>query len=173
MLIGGDNKTAKRYSDGFDEGYVADVEYAATLIAQRCFAEAWEVMSACKQESIPLLYNQALCLKSGGEYFPRVLELFERLQRLAALLPRDSRTLIQADTTSIFKAQREEQTHNAPITFRYVDRFPHLLKDSILRHLIGCHLIMGNHAKVIELGTPLASKGYKDVVDALEIVTKK
>lgn len=170
MLLGSENKPDKRrYSEEFDHSYREDILFAAQLIERQQYEEAWIRMDTLERESIPLLYNKALCLRDVYHYEATIT----LLDRASALLIPYERTPIPVET-QVLKAIREKQknreTYLHPITFRYVDLFPHQLRDSILRFMTDTYLALGNTAKILEIATPLQSKGYRNIIEALKTI---
>lgn len=164
-LLGGNYPTAKRYSEGFEKEYIEDVEFCAVLVRHNMYEEAWSLMSTLRQESIPLLINKALCLYE----MDRNEECINACDRVLALLGTRKNTVPPAsldDMKALHDVQKNLSTHLVPITFRYVDMFPRFLHDSVLRIQVDCWSALGNTAKVTEVGTPLLSEGYRNVMEA-------
>lgn len=170
MLLGSENKPERRrYSDEFDQPYREDILFTAQLIEKQQYEEAWIRMDTLERESIPLLYNRALCLRDAEQY-ESVIPL---LDRASALLIPYERTPIPGETQTlkvIREKQKDRETYLYPITFRYVDLFPHQLRDSILRFMTDTYLALGNKPKIREIATPLQSKGYRNIIEALKTI---
>lgn len=171
MLLGTDNTPgARHYSDDFAPSYREDIEYAARLIEKYQYEEAWTLLNALEKESIPLLFNKAICLYDAQQN-ETILRLLDRALTLLGLLNNGGRKpAVSPEITAIREVQKNQLTYLTPVTFRYIESFPHLLKDSILRLMVDIHLELGNKAKILELGTPLLSKGYRNITEALEKV---
>lgn len=164
-LLGGNTTTAKPYSEGFDEQYVADVEFCGELIRQYMYEEAWSMMNTFRLESIPLLINKAICLYE----MDRNEECIGTCDKILALLGTKKNSMPHGapdDMHALHEVQKNQITYLSPVTFRYVDLFPEMLRDSAFRILVDCWSALGNTAKVIEVGTPLLSKGYRNVIEA-------
>lgn len=143
-----------------------DLSLCAALITDGRLLEAWTLMEAIPGETILLLFNKALCLIETRNY-AQAIPLLER----AFTLLTPQKTGITPSTSPEAEAMRQKQnnkdTHRQPVTPRYAELFPHLLKDSVLRLMVDCYLALGNTAKVIEIATPLKSKGYRNILEAL------
>lgn len=164
-LLGGNYPAVKRYSEGFEKEYIEDVEFCAELVRQYMYEEAWSLINTLRQESIPLLINKALCLYE----MDRNEECINVCDRVLALLGTMKNTVPLAspdDMKALHDVQKNHFTHLVPVTFRYIDMFPRFLRDSVLRIQVDCWSALGNKAKITEVGTPLLSKGYRNVMEA-------
>jgi hypothetical protein len=65
--------------------------------------------------------------------------------------------------------QNQQEDHLHAITKKYIASFDVLTRDAIVRLRIDCWLHLGEYAKVIELGTPVEHKNYKNIAEALII----
>lgn len=165
MLLGGTQQPTKRYSDNFDAQYINDVEFSGKLIAHTMLEEAWTLMNTLKPESIPLLMNKAICLFEMN----RNEDCLKACERSLALLGTMKNTLPTPppdDMRELHEVQKNQVTYLNPVTFRYVELFPEILRDSALRIQVDCWSALGNTAKVIEVGTPMLGKGYRNVMEA-------
>lgn len=166
MLLGGTPQPInQRYSDNFDAQYIEAVEYCGKLISRTMLQEAWMLMNTLKPESIPLLYNRALCLWEMN----RSNDSLNTCERVLALLGTMKNSIPPSqpdDMRALHEVQKNQVTHLNPVTFHYVELFPEMLRDSVLRFMVSLYSDMGNTAKVIEIGTPLLSKGYRNVMEA-------
>lgn len=171
MLLGRENNPGtRRYSDDFDSQYREDIAYTAQLIEKYQYEEAWTLLNSLEKESIPLLFNKAICLYDARQN-ETILRLLDRAWTLLGLLNNGGmKPAGSPELTAIRDVQKSLLTYLTPITFRYIESFPHLLKDSILRLMVDIHLELDNKAKVIELATPLLSKGYRNIIEAIEKV---
>lgn len=166
MLLGSNLQKPKYYSDNFNEKNITEMEFCAQLIIRSQYIEAWTLLNSSQPESIPLLINKAICL-IGSQNHSGAVTLLEKA--LTLLIPQ--RPVINTPTTpeadNLRHLQNETNAYLEPITFRYVDLFSHLLNDSISRMLVDCYSSLGNTAKVLAIGTPLKSKGYSNITQAL------
>lgn len=166
MLLGENQQsTSQRYGDNFDEQYIEAVEYSGNLISRTMLQEAWMLMNTLKPESIPLLYNRALCLWEMNRN-KECLNMCERVLALLGTIKNGIPPSKPDDIRALHEVQKNQVTHLNPVTFRYVELFPEILRDSVLRFMVSLYSEMGNTAKVIEIGTPLLSKGYRNVMEA-------
>lgn len=170
-LLGENLQSAKRYSDKFDAQYIEEVEYCGNLITQNRLEEAWILMSILKQESIPLLLNKALCFFEMN----RNEDCLSACERMLSLLGNSKNNIsigIQEEIHALHNVQKNQVTHLMPVTFRYVELFPEILRDSVLRLMIDCWSELGNKAQVLKLGTPLLRKGYRNITEAFHKINE-
>lgn len=171
VLLGGNLQPANRYSDNFDAQYIEVVEYCGNLITQNRLEEAWILMSSLKQESIPLLLNKGLCLFEINRH-EDCLQACEKILALSGNTKSNFPPEIQKEVHTLHNIQKNRATHLMPVTFRYVELFPEILRDSVLRLTIDCWSELKNKAQILKLGTPLLRKGYRNVTEAFQKINE-
>lgn len=164
-LLGGNTTPVKRYSDGFNRNYITDVEFCGELVRNYMYIEAWSMMENLRTESMPLLLNKAICLYEMDRN-EECINVSDRILALLGTMKNSVQPGTSDDRRALHEVQKNQFTYLVPISFRYVDMFPEMLRDSVLRIQVDCWSALGNTMKVIELGTPLLSKGYRNVMEA-------
>jgi len=137
------------------------------LIMQNRYAQAYEMLTAQKAVSASGLYNTALCLHWGGSYH----EALNRLEsiRLSPQVNNSSRLEGNREYMQIRNKQNQTSDYLQGISETYIQAFPVLASDDIIRLKTDCWLQLEDYAKVIAIATPIASKGYSDITTALNI----
>lgn len=164
-LLGGNPSTAKSYSEEFDKQYIADVEFCGDLIRRYMYEEAWSLMNTLRQESIPLWVGKAICLYEMDR-FGECVKICERVIALLGTMRNGVSPVSPEDIKALHEVQKNQTTYLEPVSFRYVELFSQALRESALRIIVDCWSALGNTAKLIEVGTPLLSKGYRNVMEA-------
>jgi len=70
---------------------------------------------------------------------------------------------------NIKSKQNQTNDYLQGISELYINYFPALVHDAIVRLKTDCLLVLGNYAKVVAIATPIAHKGYKNITDALKL----
>ncbi|MDR2038852.1 MAG: hypothetical protein LBQ60_13095 [Bacteroidales bacterium] len=166
MLIGKPNTSFVGHKP--DETAINDMEFCAVLLDRGQSVEAWTLLHR-QAESIPSQFNKAICLIRVEEY-ASALPLLEQVLGILAQTPQGLKTPESPSLRTIQDVQATTKAYTEAITFKYAELFPETLKDSVLRMMVDCHAALGNHNKVLEIGTPLKSKGYQNVIDAIKKV---
>jgi hypothetical protein len=138
------------------------------LMMQQRYAEVYELL--IHQQSTSALYNMSLCLY-WTDNFQGALSHLERIQLNPEVKIANS---ITANTE--YKGIKDKQNQTADylhgMSEAYIQTFPSIVHDAIIRLKIDCWLHLGNYAKVIAAGMPIAHKGYKNITDALNLANK-
>lgn len=135
------------------------------LILQQRYAQAYELLASHKPASASGLYNIALCLHWGSSYQEALNNLANiRLAPQVSNRPENNKEYIQ-----IKDKQNKTNDYLQGLSEAYVQAFPVLAADDIIRLKTECWLQLGDYAKVIAIATPISHKGYDDITKALHI----
>jgi len=169
MLLGNTNNKPDTitYADRFDAAYRANIERSRWMISIYMYEEAWTLLDSMQPESIPQLYNKAICLYDARDN-ETILRLLDRAWTLLQQLDGGLQSPRSPQIDAIREIQKDALTYLQPVTLEYTQMFPHILKESILRLMVDSWSELGNNAKVLQIATPLASKGYRNIHQAIE-----
>ena len=137
------------------------------LLLQNRYAEAYELLSKQQPANTCVYYNLALCLHWSGN-FEAALNQLDKIQ----LAPRMGQAnLPNTDTGYKLIKSKQDQTDDYlnGISETYIQIFPGLFHDAIIRLKTDCWLMLNNYNKVIAIASPIAYKGYKDITHALKL----
>ena len=137
------------------------------LLLQKRYAEAYEVLINQQSPSTAALYNMALCLHWSGNY-RGALSRLERIQ-LTPQVSNGNQLQTDSDYRQIKNKQNQTDDYLHGISEAYMKSFPALGHDAVVRLKTDCWLQLGNYAKVIAIATPIAHKGYKNIINALKL----
>ncbi|WP_374166172.1 hypothetical protein [Arcticibacter sp. MXS-1] len=137
------------------------------LLLQQRYAEAYELLINQRSVSTAALYNTALCLHWSGNY-EQALSHLERIQ-FTPPVSRASPLNPDKEFNQIRNKQNQTDDYLQGMSEAYVESFPALVHDAIVRLKTNCWLQLSNYAKVIAIATPIAHKGYKDITEALKL----
>ena len=137
------------------------------LILQQRFAEVYELLVKQQHPKTASIYNMALCLHWSGNY-QEALSRLESIQ-LTPNLSDGNRFNANEDYKKIKDKQNQTNHHLQGISEMYIKSFPTLAYDAIIRLKTDCWLGLKNYAKVVAIATPVAHKGYKNILDALNL----
>jgi hypothetical protein len=145
----------------------ATEEFIIQLISQQRYAEVYALLGNQKLMQTSAQYNLALCLHWAGSYN----EALSQLDNIRLAPQLSSSDQYQTDTTYKLIKSKQSQTKDylQGISEVYVQNFPALVQDAIVRLKTDCWLQLGNYAKVIAIATPIVHKGYNDIADALKL----
>jgi hypothetical protein len=141
--------------------------FVIQLFLQQRYAEVYEVLNDQQSSQTSVLYNKALCLRWSGNY-QAALNQLESI-KLAPQLNNGSKFNATIEYNGIRGKQNQTDDYLQGITEAYVEAFPVLVHDCIVRLKTDCWLQLGNYAKVIAIATPIAHKGYRNITDALKL----
>ncbi|AMR34008.1 hypothetical protein A0256_22435 [Mucilaginibacter sp. PAMC 26640] len=137
------------------------------LILQQRYAEVYQLLNKQQSPQASTLYNMALCLHWSGNY-QGALNRLENI-RLAQQVNGISQLNTNSDYQEIRNRQNQTDDYLHGMSEAYIQSFPVLVSDAILRLKTDCWLQLGNYAKVIAVATPIAHKGYKNITEALKL----
>lgn len=135
------------------------------LMLQQRYAESYELLVKQQKPQASAVYNLALCLHWSGNY-EAALNQLDKVQ----FSPHPNRTgppPTDANYNLIRNKQNEYHDYLQGVTEAYVQSFPVLFSDAIIRLKTDCWLQLRNYPKVISVAKPIAFKGYKNIADAL------
>ena len=160
MLLG---STANNQSQPNSESLVIQ------LLLQQRYAEAYDRLVS-QQPTQNALYNMAVCLHWAGNY-EAALSRLDHIQP-APQLGNANGINSNSEYSAIRLKQNQTNDHLQGLTEVYIKTFPALAQDAIIRLKTDCWLKLDNYDKVRAIATPIASKGYKNITDALELAKK-
>lgn len=137
------------------------------LLLQQRYAEAYELLDRQQPAQRAALYNMALCLHWSGNH----REALSRLEKIQLARPVGNSAQLEADSDykQIKSKQNETDDHLQGMSEAYINCFPALAQEAIVRLKTDCWLQLGNYAKVIAVATPIAHKGYRNITEALQL----
>ncbi|WDF53937.1 hypothetical protein [Mucilaginibacter sp. KACC 22063] len=146
----------------------SETELIAQLIGQSRFSEAYLLLKSEASDKTETQYNLALCYYWIANY----REALICLDKAHLFMPvNHSKTNPVND--SFYKALREKQNdlddHLLPITHKHVELTYPMVADGIVRLKTDCWLKLGEYQKVIDIATPIAYKGFKNINEAISI----
>ena len=137
------------------------------LILQQRFSEVYELLIRQQHPKTASIYNMALCLHWSGNY-QEALSRLESIQ-LSPNLSQGNKFDADEDYKKIKSKQHHTNDHLQGISEVYIKSFPALAHDAIVRLKTDCWLQLKNYAKVVAIATPIAHKGYQNILDALKL----
>jgi hypothetical protein len=137
------------------------------LFLQHRYAEVYELLNEQQSTQTSVLYNKALCLYWSSNYQAALIQLDGI--KLAPQLNNGNKLNSISEYTAIRNKQNETNDHLHAMSDAYVNTFPHLVHDAIVRLKTDCWLHVGNYANVVAVAAPIAHKGYKNITDALKL----
>ena len=158
MLLG---STAKKNTTSGTESLIIQ------LMLQHRYAEAYELLINQQPASTAGRYNLAICLHWSGNFQAALIKL-ESIQ-LGPHVSNSNQPNMNGDYKEIKSKQNKSDDHLHGISESYIESFPALFHDAIIRLKTDCWLQLGNYAKVVAIATPMVQKGYKNITDALKI----
>jgi len=165
MILGSPQNNGYRQTQ---ENISGKMDMCAALINDGQYEEAWTLLDTISEENILLHFNRAICLISGCQDYAAALPLLEQTWTMASSLNGGLKQAGSAGLSQIRQSQNQSRSYQQAVTQKYIELFPYIFKDTIQRLIVDCHFHLGNYNKVLQLGTPLQSKNYKNVMDALE-----
>ncbi len=164
MLLG--NNTPNRQ----DTTPQVNEDWVVQLISNGQYAEAYLLLSKETSRKISSLYNLALCSYFAGKYEQTIYRLDEAL---STFRPAPDSNPVEDDLyNAIVRVQNATDAYQTGITEKYVQRFPGITKDNILRLKIDAYLALERWNKVIETAALLKNKNYRNVEEALHVAEK-
>ncbi|CAM3823563.1 tetratricopeptide repeat protein [Mucilaginibacter galii] len=163
MLLG---STDTRQTYAQEEALIID------LIGQMRYAEAYLLLKKELPHEPSTQYNLALCHYWAGNY----QEALICLDKAKTALPRNAGDpMLQNDQfySVMSQKQNQQEEYLKPISKKFTNLFGVSTNDAIIRLKTDCWLQLGNFSKVIEIATPIASKNYKNIADALQVATNR
>jgi len=137
------------------------------LIMQQRYAEVYELLVNQQPMLTAGLYNLALCLHWSGNY-KEALSRLDSIQ-LAPMISNANNFTGNSVYTEIKNKQNQTDDYLQGMSEIYIKRFPVLVNDAIVRLKTDCWLQLGDYEKVMAIATPIANKGYKNIIEALKI----
>lgn len=143
-----------------------NADLSAALISEGRYSEAFRLLDRPGVSTVPELFNLALCHIYAADHSAALTRLDAALSglRQPGIPAPPPETPARQKISAV---QNLTETYMRPVTIEYIKLFPDVLQDSVLRLMVDCHAALGNWNKVVELGTPLARKGYGNVQKAL------
>lgn len=158
MLLG---TTNKKDVLPFDESFIIQ------LMLQKRYAQVYELLMHQQSTQPSSLYNIALCLYWSGDFEEALIRL-ENI-RLATQMANHNKLTADSYLKAITIRQNQTDDYLYGMTEAYIENFPELAGDAVVRLKTDCWLQLGNYEKVIAVATPTAHKGYKNITDALQL----
>lgn len=137
------------------------------LILQQRYAQAYELLASHKPTSASGYYNIALCLYWGGSYHEALNNLANI--RLAPQVSNNNTPESNKEYMQIKDKQNKTNDYLQGLSEAYIQAFPVIAGDDIIRLKTDCWLQLGDYAKVVAIATPISHKGYDNITKALHI----
>jgi len=154
------------------QAYGQEEDLIIKLIGQMRYAEAYIFLKKESPNEPSTQYNLALCHYWAGNYQEALMCLDKAHTTLSRTT---SSSTLQNDQfyNVIRQKQNQLDDHLKPISKKFVSLFGVITNDAIIRLKTDCWLQLDNFSKVVEIATPIASKNYKNIADALQVATNR
>lgn len=168
MLLGANPKSEKseRMNNKTDE---VDI---LSMMNSKCYYEAFQLLKNLDPKDIVVHYNSALCYYHS-ELFEEALTCLSQID--ISQLKLKMMTARTVSTHSLMFSNQSNLFENFlnPISRKYLEEYPGLVNDAILRLRVKIYLLLGRWSEVLRLSNLIKNARYADLTAALEFAESK